>query len=109
MLRLTPMLQSAELARTEAWYADMLGFRCTGRAEGWLRLERDGVGLMFMANRHLGAPAATATQYVEVDDMRGLWGSLEGAVAAEWGPEEMHYGMLEFAVRDPDGYLLSFG
>ncbi len=27
----------------------------------------------------------------------------------EWGPEEMPYGMLEFAIRDPNGYLLSFG
>ena len=29
--------------------------------------------------------------------------------AAEWGPEDMPYGMTEFAVRDPNGYLLSFG
>ena len=41
--------------------------------------------------------------------MRGLWDSLEGRVMPEWGPEEMPYGMLEFAVRDPDGYFLSFG
>ena len=41
--------------------------------------------------------------------MRGLWASLKDRVTAEWGPKEMPYGMLEFAVRDPDGYLLSFG
>jgi hypothetical protein len=28
---------------------------------------------------------------------------------AEWGPEKMPYGMLEVAIRDPNGYLLSFG
>jgi hypothetical protein len=28
---------------------------------------------------------------------------------AEWGPEEMDYGLIEFAVKDPNGYLLSFG
>ena len=106
---MTPMLQSADLARTEAWYAGTLGFRRAGCAEGWLRLERDGVALMFMTNDHLGAPAATATQYIYVDDARGLWESVRDRVTAEWGPEEMPYGMLEFAIRDPDGYLLSFG
>ena len=25
------------------------------------------------------------------------------------GPEEMPYGMLEFAIKDLNGYLLSFG
>ena len=109
MLELTPMLQSADLARAEAWYRDVLGFRCPGRADGWRRLERDGVALMFMSNDHLGAPAATATQYIRVDDALGLWETLRGKVEPEWGPEEMPYCMLEFAVRDPDGYLLSFG
>ena len=109
MLSLTPMLQSGDLGRTEAWYAGTLGFRTTGRAEGWLRLERDGVALMFMANDHLGAPAATATQYVTVDDVDTLWADVKDEVTAEWGPETMSYGMREFAVRDPDGYLLSFG
>ena len=109
VIALTPMLQSGDLARTDAWYAGLLGFRATGRAEGWLRLERDGVALMFMANHHLGAPAATATQYVTVDDIDALWDRVRDRVSAEWGPETMGYGMREFAVRDPDGYLLSFG
>lgn len=29
--------------------------------------------------------------------------------SAEWGPERMPYGMLEFAIKDLNGYLLSFG
>ncbi len=109
MLALTPMLQSADLDRTEAWYAATLGFRVAGREEGWLRIERDGVALMFMQNAHLGTPCATATQYIYVDDVLALWENLDGQVAAEWGPEEFGYGMLEFAIKDPDGYLLSFG
>src|SRR5690349_4862845 len=98
MLSLTPMLQCTDLDRTAAWYANLLGFRETGRAEGWLRLERDGVALMFMQNDHLGAPQATATQYVTVDDVRGLWERIKDRVAAEWGPEPMSCGMLEFAI-----------
>jgi hypothetical protein len=38
-----------------------------------------------------------------------LRASIQDRCTAEWGPEEMPYGMLEFAIRDPDGYLLSFG
>jgi hypothetical protein len=38
-----------------------------------------------------------------------LWSSIKDRCPVEWGPEEMPYGMLEFAIRDPNGYLLSFG
>ncbi len=62
-----------------------------------------------MVNDHLGDPHATATQYFQVDDVMALWRTLEGRVAAEWGPERMDYGVLEFALRDVNGYLLSFG
>jgi uncharacterized glyoxalase superfamily protein PhnB len=107
--KLTPMLQTSDIQRTIDWYEQVLGFRCTGRVDGWCTLARDGVALMFMCNDHLGPPHATATQYIRVDDVRALWDSIKGNVRAEWGPEEMSYGMLEFAIKDPDGYLLSFG
>jgi hypothetical protein len=67
------------------------------------------VAIMFMRNRHLETPHATATQYFYVDDVMSLWNEIKDRVAAEWGPEQMPYGMLEFAIRDPDGYYLSFG
>ena len=54
-------------------------------------------------------PQATATQYFRVDDGMALWRTLEGRVVAEWGPERMDQGLLEFAIRDVDGYLLSSG
>ena len=106
---LVPMLQSGDLQRTIDWYQSVLGFRCTGREEGWCRLERDGVTLTFMRNAHLGEPHATATQYIYVDDLDALWNSIKDRIKAEWGPEDMPYGMMEFAIKDPDGYLLSFG
>ncbi len=107
---LTPMLQSADLQRTIDWYKSVLGFTCVSRRGGeWCRLERDKAALMFMRNAHLGTPHATATQYILVDDVMTLWDSIRSRVTAEWGPERMPYGMLEFAIKDPDGYLLSFG
>lgn len=107
---LTPMLQTSDMQRTIGWYGDVLGFQCARRmGDEWCRLEKGGVSLMFMHNDHVGAPHATATQYIYVDDVDVLWSTLKDRVSAEWGPEDMPYGMREFAIRDPDGYLLSFG
>ncbi|MBV9633726.1 MAG: VOC family protein [Methylobacteriaceae bacterium] len=107
---LTPMLQTLDMAKTIAWYTSVLDFRCVAReGDGWTRLERDGVALMFMRNEHVGRPNATATQYIYVDDVQALWAAIHDRVTAEWGPEEMPYGMLEFAIKDPNGYMLSFG
>lgn len=107
---LVPMLQTEDMIATVRWYEDVLGFYVAGRSgDSWCRLERDGAAIMFMHNDHLGPPQATATQYIQVDDVTGLWASIEPRCTAEWGPEIMPYGMLEFAIRDPNGYLLSFG
>lgn len=107
---LVPMLQTDDMVRTRNWYETVLGFRCVSVAgDGWCRLERDDVAIMFMRNAHLGAPQATAVQYIYVDDVLALWATLKNSCSAEWGPEEMPYGLTEFAIRDPNGYLLSFG
>jgi hypothetical protein len=60
-------------------------------------------------NAHLGPPHATATQYFTVDDVDALWDGVKRHCRAEWGPEDMPYGLREFAIKDPNGYLLSFG
>src|SRR5262245_11963072 len=107
---LTPMLQSSDLERTIDWYGAVLGFTCVSRlGNDWCRLERDKAAVMFMCNAHVGTPHATATQYIQVDDVMALWDGIRSRVTSEWGPERMPYGMLEFAIKDPDGYLLSFG
>jgi uncharacterized glyoxalase superfamily protein PhnB len=106
---LVPMLQTNDMTRTRDWYESMLGFRCVSERDDWCRLARDDIAIMFMRNDHLGSPHATATQYIYVDDVMALWDSIKDRCSAEWGPEKMPYGMVEFAVKDPNGYLLSFG
>ena len=110
MTALVPMLQTHDVMHTRKWYEEVLGFHCVSvQDDEWCRLERDEVAIMFMRNAHLGPPGATATQYIFVDDVWELWNSINEKCTAEWGPEEMPYGLTEFAVRDPNGYLLSFG
>jgi nicotinamidase-related amidase/uncharacterized glyoxalase superfamily protein PhnB len=53
-------------------------------------------------------PVFSGTLYVYPDDVNGLAAELADRVDFEWGPETMPYGMREFAVRDPNGYLLAF-
>lgn len=107
---LVPMLQANDMTRTREWYESILGFRCVAAdGDAWCCLARDDVEIMFMRNDHLGPPQATATQYIRVDDVMAVWDSIKDRCSAEWGPEKMPYGMLEFAIKDPNGYLLSFG
>jgi len=103
------MLQAADLDATVAWYTAVLGFTCVAREEGWVRLERDEVALMFITDAGFRAPQVTGAQYIYVDDAVALWNAIKGRVDAEGGPEQTDYGMLEFAIKDPNGYLLSFG
>lgn len=109
-IALVPMLQCSDIEATKVWYKAVLGFGCVAElGQEWCRLERDDAAIMFMRNDHLGQSQATATQYIYVDDVMRLWNSIKDQCAAEWGPEKMPYGMLEFAIKDPNGYLLSFG
>jgi catechol 2,3-dioxygenase-like lactoylglutathione lyase family enzyme len=106
---LAPMLQAADLDATVAWYTSVLGFKCSAQEEGWARLERDEVALMFITDEEFGSPQATGVQYIYVDDAMALWNDIKNRVRAERGPEQTDYGMLEFTIKDPNGYLLSFG
>lgn len=107
---LVPMLQCEDVRATAEWYQTILGFQCVATfGQEWCRLERDGAAIMFMKNAHFGRPLATATQYIYVNDVVGLWNSIKHKCQIEWGPDLMPYGMLEFAIKDPNGYYLSFG
>jgi len=103
-----PMLQTNDMARTRAWYENVLGFSCVSvKGNEWCRLARDGVAIMFMKNNRSGVPHDST--YFYVHDVMAVWNSIKGVCKAEWGPEKMPYGMFEFAIKDPNGYLLSFG
>ena len=51
----------------------------------------------------------TGVLYFNPVNVRALWERLKGRVKVEWPLEQMDYGMLEFAIRDCNGYILSFG
>jgi hypothetical protein len=46
--------------------------------------------------------------YVFPQNVDTLAKELRGKVPFLWGPEETEFGVFEFAIRDPDGYVLAF-
>jgi catechol 2,3-dioxygenase-like lactoylglutathione lyase family enzyme len=108
------MLQTSDMGKTIEFYTRTLGFRLvnTWPAEGeptWCILARDDVAIMFMTNEHVGTPAMTGTLYIQTTDVLDLHRRIAGQVEVLWGPEVYEYGMHEFAIRDCNGYTLSFG
>lgn len=114
--RVVPSLLARDLGQTLSFYESTLGFRVTGldRRESelyWAEVTRDGVVIQFFADPPKGCPSEpvlTGTLYLFPESVEELARELEGRVPFEWGPEVMEYGMREFAVRDPNGYILAF-
>ena len=71
--KLTPMLQTSDIARTIEFYTGTLDFKVGSvwpdEKPVWCILERDSAQVMFMTNDHLGAPEMTGTLYVETTDV----------------------------------------
>ncbi len=111
--QLTPMLQTMDMLQTIDFYTRILGFRVTGSWPEanpvWCMLERDGARVMFMVNEHVGEPRLTGTLYVETTDVMAQFHRISGQVHVLWGPEVYEYGMHEFAIKDCNGYTISFG
>jgi len=108
-----------DVSRAVAYYRDALGFeielyRLTDHY-GYAR--RDGVSIHFASFEGAGprpnsvsVPPDMFDAYVYVDDVDGLHEELSGRGAEiVHGPVSQGYGLREFRVRDPHGYVLAFG
>jgi hypothetical protein len=60
----------------------------------------------FEPNEHAPGPPGYAELYIEVDGVSALHAELTATIPIEWGLEVYSYGRREFAVRDPNRYLL---
>lgn len=110
----TPRLPVADLSRTISFYTGVLGFQVSALwpedKPTFAILDRDKVSLGFFTPDALRGQVTigTADLYLGTEDVLGLHAAIEDRVKIEWGPEVYFYGRREFAVRDPDGYLLIF-
>lgn len=120
LLRSAPYFPVADLERSAAHYEDVFGFRreyVGGSPPVFAILSRDGLPIML---RLVDAPERIAPNerqggtwdaFFWVRDARGLHAEMQQHGAdIVYGPiVQQHYRMEEFAVRDPEGYVLGFG
>ncbi len=112
MLALTPMLQAKDLDETIAFYTGTLGFRVDKRMDQkWCALSWNDARVMFYRGLEHSPekPVMTGVLYFNPKDVKVLWTELKDKAPVEWELQAMDYGMLEFAIRDCNGYTLSFG
>jgi len=112
-----PMLETSDLKKSVAYYESILDFVCEGMwpEEGepcWASMRRDEVVIMLSSrNAHskLPQPAFTGTLYMYPENVDQAWEELKDKANVSYEIETFEYGMREFGILDPDGYLLQFG
>ena len=120
------MLDVRDMRETIAFY-ERLGFELAGTfgvdpaKPTWCQVKRGNVALMFTwsephahddddGEMHSHDPALAGLLYINTDDVDALWDELRHRVDdVVYAPETFPHRMREFAVRDPNGYVLVFG
>ena len=119
---LIPNLWVADINRSVAFYTQRLGFsRAMSVPETapyvWVRLSRNGVEIDLndpatAAQDYpslLGKPlGATAVLFITMDGVHAFHEALKADVRIVMPLITQPYGMTEFAIEDPDGYIITF-
>jgi catechol 2,3-dioxygenase-like lactoylglutathione lyase family enzyme len=120
--RLTPNLVVADVARSIAFYRDVLGMTLTRTVPDhgpfvFASLECGSVEVFLNDSAAATAeyPAfkdraigGTLTLFIQVTGIRAMHDALAGRVTVVMALERKWYGVTEFAISDPDGYLITF-
>lgn len=111
MTDVRPLLRANHLDETIAFYTTMLGFRLRNRLEHWCALESGSTVIMFYDHEDPRRETAhmTGSMYFYPTDVKALWESVRDKVIVEWKLQTMFYDMVEFGIRDCNGYILYFG
>lgn len=114
-----PIVPVRDVQASVDFYVSMLGFDSVFVAADGATGEvgRDGARIMFVACDDPDTLAVTATNmsiYLQVSGLDGLWQDLSGRLQdlprnRVRAPFDQAYGMREFHVKDPDGFLMFFG
>ena len=88
----------------------------------WCSVERGDASVMFYGTHehehdegeehdhdHPESPVMTGSICLYPDDVDALWEELKEKVEIAWPLQDMEYGIREFAIHGPSGYILNFG
>lgn len=120
--KLTPNLIVSNVARSVAFYRDVLGFRLDATVPGdapyvFASVQSGAVEIFLnqpepayaeypaFKDRPIGG---TLTLFIEVVDIQSVHESLKDRVTIVMPLEHKWYGVTEFAITDPDGYVVTF-
>lgn len=120
--KLTPNLLVADVGRSRAFYIDVLGFAAGMNVPEqppfvFASVTGGAVEIFFndakttvdeypaLKGRPIGA---SATLFIEVEGIEQYYAALQGKVNVSVPLKTQWYGMKEFAIVDPDGYLITF-
>jgi len=109
------MLHTPSIRETQKFYTEILGFQVAGvwPEEGepvWTRVQSGEVRVMFYHDKSETGPAGcTGTLYFNTPDVKGYFEKIKGKVEVLFEPHETSYQMLECAIKDNNGYVLTFG
>ena len=115
MLRSMPVLQVADVKRSERFYCDTLGFSSHGTwgdGPDFCIVQRGKVTIALDRTRETGPVPLNQywAAYVYVEDADALCKEFKAnGVDIARGLEDTFYGLRDFDVRDPDGHLIAFG
>ncbi|AGY56671.1 bleomycin resistance protein [Gloeobacter kilaueensis] len=120
---LTPNLGVDNVSTALDFYETVLGFqRVMVLPEqapfDWGMVKLGDIQIMFQERANLGdelsifkdrAPGGVLTFYLEVEDIEALHQKIHPQVSVLKAPHDTFYGMREFTIKDPNGYVLTFG
>lgn len=104
-----PVLSVADLGRAMAFYEERLGFRARVPADGYAILQRNDVEI-HMEHVPNHDPRAACGFRVRLEGIEPLYETCTaaGIVHPRAPLSATPWGTREFAVTDPDGYLITF-
>jgi len=120
---LTPNLITEDVGRSAAFYRDVLGFTVARTVPDeapfvFVWLERDGVTVFLNDAKtvHNDLPDVPSfvpgksgvAMFIAVEDVAGLWAAVRDKARVIMPLKDQWYGMTEFAITDPDGYVITF-
>ena len=120
--KLTPNLMVEDVNETVTFYQDVLGFAllATVPEEGqfnWAMMQHDAVEIMFQSRASLTedvplfkdkAIGGSLTLYIDVEDIKGLYGQVQNRVTIFHEMTTTFYGTREYTIQDCNGYVLTF-
>jgi catechol 2,3-dioxygenase-like lactoylglutathione lyase family enzyme len=119
ILRAAPYFPVPDVSAIGAYYRTVFGFECEysfGSPAEFAVYSRSGSPIMFRRVQNPGLIAPNESQggtwdvFFWVSDVEALHREFVAKAAVlVYGPTIQDYGMKEFAVRDPNGYVLGFG